>query len=49
MRKGGRSEGLIDLAAWIDGDTLESIKMSGGEENEGEEKKGRRRRSRRWG
>ena len=31
-RKGGRAEGLIDLAAWIDGDRLEFIKMSGGED-----------------
>jgi hypothetical protein len=30
--KGGRAEGLMDMAAWIDGDRLEVIKMGGGED-----------------
>ena len=33
--KGGRAEGLMDLAAWIDGERLEFIKISGGEEYAG--------------
>jgi hypothetical protein len=28
--KGGRVEGLMDIAAWIDGDRLEFIKIGGG-------------------
>ena len=35
-RRGGRAEGLMNLAAWIDGDTLEFIKMSGGEDDTGD-------------
>ncbi len=34
--KGGRAEGLMDLAAWIDGDRLEFIKMGGGEDGPGD-------------
>ena len=30
------AQGRVDLAAWIDGDRLEFIKMSGGEENAGD-------------
>ena len=30
--KGGRAEGLMDMAAWINGDRLEVIKMGGGED-----------------
>ena len=30
--KGWRVEGLMDMAAWIDGDRLEFIKMGGGED-----------------
>ena len=29
-RKDGRSEGLMDLAAWIDGDRSEIVEMRGG-------------------
>ncbi len=35
-RKGGRAEGLMDLATWIDGDRLEFIKMSGSEDDAGD-------------
>ena len=34
--KGGRVEGLMDMAAWIDGDMLEFIKMGGGEDGAGD-------------
>ena len=33
--KGWRVEGLMDMAAWIDGDRLEFIKMGGGEDGAG--------------
>ncbi len=36
-RKGSRADdGPINLAAWIDGDTLEFIKMCGGEDDAGD-------------
>ena len=35
-RNGGRVEGLMDLATWIDGDRLEFIKMSGREDDVGD-------------
>ena len=34
--KGGRAEGLMDMAAWINGDRLEVIKMGGGEDGAGD-------------
>ena len=34
--KGCRVEGLMDMAAWIDGDRLEFIKMGGGENGAGD-------------
>jgi hypothetical protein len=34
--KGWRLEGLMDMAAWIDGDRLEFIKMGGGEDGAGD-------------
>ena len=34
--KGGIVEGLMDMAAWIDGDRLEFIKMGGGEDGAGD-------------
>ena len=35
-RKGGRAERLMDLAAWIDGNRLEFITISGEEESAGD-------------
>ena len=34
--KGGRVEGLMDIAAWIDGDRLEFIKIGGGDNGAGD-------------
>ena len=34
--KGGRTEGLKDLTAWIDGDELEIVMMSGGKNDTGD-------------
>ena len=34
--KGGRAEGLMDMATWINGDRFEVIKMGGGEDGAGD-------------
>ena len=34
--KGGRAEGLMDMAVWINGNRLEVIKMGGGEDGAGD-------------
>ena len=36
MWRSWRAEGLIDLAAWVDGDRLKSIELNGEEEDEGD-------------